>query len=165
MNWTEFTRRIFIKAPKSTIYNAWSQSGKLEEWFLEKASYTQKDGSKRGAFESAQAGDGYTWKWNNWDPSQDGEVTKANDKDEFEFVFGKAGTTHVSLKDAGIRGVEIILRQYDIPTDDESKKNYHIGCSLGWSFWMVNLKAWLEHGIVLNQTGLGKDELGHIVNS
>ena len=46
--------------------------------------------------------------------------------------------------------VELILRQNNIPTDEKNMVNVHMGCNLGWSFWMVNLKAWLEHGILLN---------------
>jgi len=30
---------------------------------------------------------------------------------------------------------------------------YHYGCSTGWTFWLANLKAWLEHGILLNDRG------------
>jgi len=35
-----------------------------------------------------------------------------------------------------------------------------MGCSQGWSFWMVNLKAWLEHGILLNEKEAIEQELG-----
>jgi len=28
----------------------------------------------------------------------------------------------------------------------------HYGCSNGWTFWLANLKAYLEHGILLNET-------------
>jgi hypothetical protein len=27
-----------------------------------------------------------------------------------------------------------------------------VGCSNGWTFWLANLKAYLEHGILLHET-------------
>ena len=45
----------------------------------------------------------------------------------------------------------LTLRQYNIPTDPESTLNIHFGCSNGWTFWLANLKAWLEHGIHLGE--------------
>ena len=35
--------------------------------------------------------------------------------------------------------------------NDQEIKDFFYGCSQGWSFWMVNLKADLEHGVVLNE--------------
>ncbi|MBT8252904.1 MAG: hypothetical protein HKN00_07420 [Flavobacteriaceae bacterium] len=46
----------------------------------------------------------------------------------------------------------LTLKQYDIPTDEKTKLEVHLGCSNGWTFWLTNLKAMLEHGIVLNET-------------
>ena len=38
-DWSSFTRRIAIKAPVSSIYNAWTKSSEIEKWFLSKAQY------------------------------------------------------------------------------------------------------------------------------
>ncbi len=48
--------------------------------------------------------------------------------------------------------VIVTLKQFEIPEDDESKLKIHFGCSNGWTFWLTNLKAYLEHGILLNET-------------
>jgi hypothetical protein len=55
------------------------------------------------------------------------------------------------LEDHG-KAVLLTLRQFEIPTDEENKLNIHHGCSNGWTFWLANLKAYLEHGILLNET-------------
>ena len=52
---------------------------------------------------------------------------------------------------------DVVLTQYEIPTDEAAKKNFFYGCSLGWSFWLVNLKAYLEHGIVLDEKDVPSD--------
>jgi len=57
----------------------------------------------------------------------------------------------VSLEDRN--GVVIVsLKQFNIPEDDQSKLKIHFGCSNGWTFWLTNLKAYVEHGILLNET-------------
>jgi len=48
--------------------------------------------------------------------------------------------------------VIVSLKQFNIPEDDESKLKIHFGCSNGWTFWLTNLKAYIEHGILLNET-------------
>jgi len=80
-------------------------------------------------------------------------VTRANGRDELEFSF--AGVSHVRLNlEAGKKAVLLNLHQYGIPTDDESKLNLHYGCSNGWTFWLANLKAYLEYGVLLHETDL-----------
>jgi len=64
--------------------------------------------------------------------------------------------------------VHVDLAQYDIPTDDATKFKIHCGCSNGWTFWLANLKAYLEHGILLHETESGstndKMSCGEYVN-
>ena len=35
----------------------------------------------------------------------------------------------------------------------------------GWTFWLANLKAYIEHGITLNARGLRQEETTDLVNS
>jgi len=48
--------------------------------------------------------------------------------------------------------VLVSLSQSEIPQDEKSKLEIFYGCSNGWTFWLANLKAYLEHGILLNET-------------
>ena len=52
-----------------------------------------------------------------------------------------------------------------MPTDEETKMNIYNGCSCGWTFWLANLKAYLEHGILLNETEFDLTDIpqaGHV---
>ena len=74
----------------------------------------------------------------------------ANGKDELEFTFAGQSKVHIQLiPDSG--SVLVVLKQYEIPADEESKLHIHVGCSNGWTFWLANLKAYLEHGILLHE--------------
>ncbi len=48
--------------------------------------------------------------------------------------------------------------QFEIPIDEDSKLEVHCGCSNGWTFWLTNLKAFVEHGILLNETEINVKE-------
>ncbi len=153
LSFSEFTKRIYIKAPQQQIYACWGTQKGICQWFLEDAVYRDPQGQDRKEDEPIQPGDRYLWKWHNWDSSEEGLVTRANGSDELEFSF--AGVSHVRIDlESGDRGVLLTLTQYGIPTDEESKLNLHYGCSNGWTFWLANLKAFLEHGILLNETDL-----------
>ena len=145
-----FTKKIFIKAPQDKIYWCWATPDGICSWFLSEAIYTSSEGLKRGADEYIQSGDSYTWKWHNWDGDEKGEVIQANGENFLEISFADSKVS-VSLEDHE-KAVLVILKQYEIPTDDENKLNIHHGCSNGWTFWLANLKAYLEHGILLNET-------------
>lgn len=163
-NWTEFRKRIFLAKPMNEVYDSWATPNKLATWFLEEAEYTLQDGSKREPEDLIQKNDHHSWKWHNWDFREEGLVLEANGKDHLAFTFGNGGNVHIHLKEVE-GGTELELIQNEIPTDDQSRMNYYVGCATGWTFWLTNLKAWLEHGITLNATGLKQSETTHLVNS
>jgi len=108
-----------------------------------------KNGRLREPGELCEAGDSYTWQWHNWDEMANGEVLHANGKDFLEISFESCKVS-IHIEDKGTARL-LILKQYEIKTDEESKLNIHYGCSNGWTFWLTNLKAYLEHGILLNE--------------
>ncbi len=163
-DWTRFTKRIIIEKPVSTLYDCWATSDQMEKWFLEKAAFTGPGNKKRKGDERAMAGDTFEWKWNNWDFTETGTILSANDKDAISFTFGKGGNVHVKLRDQN-GATEVILTQTEIPADEESKIEIFVGCATGWTFWLANLKAYLEHGITLHATGLRQKETIDLVNS
>ena len=163
-NWTSFRKRIVINTPIAKLYDAWAIPGNLTQWFLEEAIYIKPDGNQKPSSERIKEGDKHIWKWNNWDFKEEGNVLKANGKDGISFTFGAGGNVHINLKEVE-RGTELELMQDEIPVDEESKMNYYVGCSTGWTFWLANLKAWLEHGITLHVKGLAQEETKDLVNS
>ncbi|SNZ02063.1 SRPBCC family protein [Flagellimonas pacifica] len=145
-----FTKKIYIKASVEKLYWSWGTSEGITSWFLSEADYNSASGEKRAIDENIQPGDAYTWKWHNWDSKEIGKVLKANGTDFLEISFADSKVS-VSLEDYD-KAVLLTLKQYEIPIDEESKLSIHHGCSNGWTFWLANLKAYLEHGILLNET-------------
>ena len=151
LGFDSFTKKIFIKAPMEKLYWCWGTEAGICSWFLRKASYTTAKGSKRESASPIQPGDSYIWEWHNWDGQEEGEILEANGTDFIEFSFAGDCKVAVSLENKEA-AVLVTLRQYNIPTDDKNKLNIHYGCSNGWTFWLANLKAYLEYGIHLNET-------------
>lgn len=164
IDWSSFRKRILISKPIETVYATWATSASIEQWFLEKAGYQDENGNSRKPEEFVQAGDSFSWKWNNWNFNENGKILDANNKDKLSFTFGAAGNVHVSLRKSEY-GTEVTLIQDNIPTDEKSKKDIYTGCATGWTFWLANLKAWLEHGITLHAKGLPQEETTDLVNS
>jgi len=162
-NWSTFRKRIAIYKSKPDVYTAWATKSNIEHWFLERADYKTKEGKLREPNDFVRKGDRFTWKWNNWDHEEKGEILKANGT-AISFTFGDGGIVHVEL-DEKHGATELVLTQEKIPTDENNKMKLFVGCATGWTFWLANLKAWLEHGITLHATGLSQDETTDLVNS
>jgi uncharacterized protein YndB with AHSA1/START domain len=146
-DWSQFTQRIPISAGVETLYQAWATRKGLEHWFLRKAQFKNADGKLRATDEELKAGDTYEWMWFGYPDSvvEHGEILEANGANLFSFSFGKAGKVTVRFYSAeGMTVVEVT--QTEIPTDEEGKVNWHIGCTTGWLFYLVNLKSLYEGG-------------------
>ncbi len=151
MDWSCFTRKIFIQTKVSKVYNAWAQSALISKWFLRKAIYIDTDNTIKEGHMNFQQGDQYEWYWHNWEKPQKGIISKAEENRLIAFDFGGAGLVEILLEETD-SGTMLTLVQSGIPIDDESKKNFYFGCSHAWTFWLTNLKAYLEHGITLHET-------------
>lgn len=152
LSFDKFVKKILIKAPINKIYWCWSTENGLTSWFL-RASDHIRDGKRINHQATVQAGDEYLWMWHNWDGEEKGIVKAANGKNHIAFSFAGECTLDIQLQTLK-EGTLLILTQSDIPTDEKSKLNIYSGCSSGWSFWLTNLKAFLEHGILLHETTL-----------
>jgi len=159
-----FTKKIYIKTEKERLYNCWATKEGICSWFLRSAQYVAENGKLRELEEKVQPGDTYRWEWHNWNGEEKGEILKADGENFLEFSF--AGTCRVSITlEEKNNTILLTLKQYSIPTDEKSKMDIYTGCSTGWTFWLTNLKAYLEHGILLNETeiDLTKEPMaGHI---
>ena len=146
-----FTRRIIIHKDLPTVFDSWTIQGEMENWFLKSAKFLRDDDILETG-ERARERDTYQWVWHTWpDNVQEGVVTSIVQDESFGFTFEPGGVVEVKFLERGESSTEIALTQSEILTDGEGWYHYFYGCSLGWSFWMVNLKAYLEHGIVLDQ--------------
>ncbi|NNE77171.1 MAG: SRPBCC domain-containing protein [Pricia sp.] len=151
LSFDAFTKRIYLKTDMDKLYACWATKEGICSWFLRSAQYATKEGKLRGLNETIQVGDKYVWEWYNWNGQEKGEILKANGKDFLEFSFAEVCKVSITLQESK-RAILLSLKQFEIPTDEKSKMNIYNGCSNGWTFWLANLKAYLEHGILLNET-------------
>lgn len=154
-DWSKFYVRININAKPQTIYDYWTTQGNLEKWFLRNAEFKKPDRTLRKRKNKIQKGDSYSWMWHGYSDEvvEGGKILKANRKDLLQFTF--AGNCIVTVKIKTGKGENILeLKQENIPTDNKSKVNYHIGCMTGWTFYMANLKSILEGGIDLRNKNI-----------
>lgn len=150
LSFDSFTKKIFIKTTQERLYWHWATPKGICSWFLRKAEYIPPQGLPRTAESYMQSGDDYVWGWHNWDALEKGKVVQANGTDFLEITFADSKVSVLLENQDNV--CLLTLKQYDIPTDEQSKLNIHYGCSNGWTFWLANLKAYLEHGILLNET-------------
>ena len=147
-SWEEFTRVKKIKASMQDIYNAWTSSKDIEGWFLKTAKYWDKEGRERDENERIQTGDTYEWTWYGYDGKEENRIIEANGKDRIVFGFADVCTVTVNIK-PWKHGHEVELVQSGIPLDEKAKVNWHMGCSVGWAIYLMNLKSILEGGLDL----------------
>ena len=149
-DWTKFTKRIPIKAKLSQVYKAWSTQQELENWFLRKAEFTRPDNSLKAKNEEIEKGDKYLWLWHGFPDNvfETKQILAATGKDFIQFGF--TAECIVSVKLYTLEEETIVeLTQENIPPDDNPATNLHIGCGEGWTFYLANLKSYLEGGIDL----------------
>ncbi|MBK7869537.1 MAG: SRPBCC domain-containing protein [Saprospiraceae bacterium] len=162
-DWSKFCQRITVNASIGDLYKAWTTQEGLESWFLRKAEFTKPDGSIRPRNESIQKGDQYSWLWHGHPDSAEerNQVLEANGKDTLQFTFTETCAVTVHIKsEAGENVVE--LWQENIPLEDDPKRNLHVQCSVGWTFYLANLKSILEGGIDLRNKN---ENIKSVVNS
>ncbi len=152
-DWSRFTCKVNINAPLQEIYDAWTVPFQMERWFLRKATFRRNDNSDREAMMHITEGDTYHWLWQGHadDVFEEGNVIHANGVDKLQFSFVKGATVTVDLGTAAGENI-VLLTQENIPTDDFGKEHYHIDCVRGWTFYLANLKSFLEGGIDLRNT-------------
>ncbi len=142
-DWSQFSKKIAIKAPMQQLYNAWAIPEEIEKWFLSKANFYDKDGNKLPENELVKAGSSYKWYWYGYDGVEENKVLAANGKDHFQFHF--AGDCIVDIQLESLDDYTIVkLSQSGIPLDDASKKDVRLGCASGWTFFLLNLKSFYE---------------------
>ena len=162
-DWSRFSARIDVRSSVENVYAAWTTRVGLERWFLRVAEFTMPNGGMRDHTAAIQAGDRYRWLWHGYDEAtvERGLIEGANGRDSLQFTF--AGRCLVSVNMTIEEGLTIVeLRQENIPVDEDSRANYHLGCMTGWTFYLANLKSILEGGIDLRNKN---EKLRKLVNA
>lgn len=162
-DWSRFAVRININAPMDKLYRAWATRSGMESWFLRLSEYRRPGGAAREMDEPVDQGDAYSWLWHGYpdETVEYGNVLDCNGRDLFKFSFGKAGNCTVKIySENEERIVELI--QESIPTDEQGRHNWHLGCKTGWTFYLANLKSICEGGLDLRNKNVA---LQQVVNA
>lgn len=147
-DWTSFTQRIAIKTTLEKVYDAWTTTQGIEQWFLSTAVFTDRNGKIIAAGDNVSESTKYDWNWFLYEPTESGRVTGANGTDFFQFTF--AGECLVDIRLTQVDECVVVeLKQHNIPTDEASMRGIRLGCAGGWAFYLVNLKSVLEGGLDL----------------
>lgn len=160
-DWTQFSRKIAIKANLDKIYEAWTVPNEIEKWFLSSTNYYNSEGKVLDRQNLVKEGDLYEWSWFLYDAVEKGKITKANGKDYLQFTFAGDCLVDVQLTKKE-EYIIVELTQKNIPTDDDSKENVRLGCDSGWAFYLVNLKSVYEGGLDLRNK---EDKLKGMLNN
>ena len=152
LTWTQFTKKIFIKSTPEKLYWCWATKKGITSWFLKDAIYLRESQSLNDD-DFLKEGDTYTWFWHNWDGQEEGTILEANEKNKFRFSFAGSCEVTVTIEQRE-DAILLSLTQSNIPLDEKSKLQIFYGCSNGWTFWLANLKAYLEHDILLNEKNI-----------
>ena len=119
-DWSTFTRRITVKAPTQTIYDAWAVPAEIERWFLRTADYVGVDGKPKDRNVAVEQGDSYLWRWHGYldDVNEKGSVDRANGNDKFAFTFTQDCLVTVTIEEEESETV-VELTQSRIPDDPD----------------------------------------------
>jgi len=151
-DWSRFLVKIAIKAAPSKVYKAWTDPKMLDKWFTYGCELELK---KNGRF---SMGDIYG---NQWDMN----VLGFRKNSLFRFTFGNLGEeVEVKLRKKG-RNTIVELRQHNMKTTPRFKWEMHMGCRCGWTFFLANLKSFIEHGIDLRSKDRDMGYNNDFVNS
>lgn len=131
-DWTRFTLKIFVGASQSKVFNAWLDDRQITKWFPSKARH---DPRKGGAFH---------WEWP-VGASYEGEFLSIKKNQSIKFTFGNKGEeVEVKFHRYG-SGTVCEIRQYNMKTGPKDRWEMHRGCLQGWTFFLANLKSFLEN--------------------
>ncbi len=92
--------------------------------------------------------DTYQWTWHGYndDMKHEGTVLEANGKDKFAFSFSSNCPVTVSIyKEQEEVIVELI--EDNIPVDNARIFKHYTSNTMGWTFYLTNLKSVLEGGL------------------
>jgi len=149
-DWKKFTITANLKAPVQSIYDCWAKPSGLEFWFLRSAEFKDEKGHPVSKDDYLKAGSTYAWMWHGYpdEVCEHGKVLEANGKDRFQFSFTGNCIVTIELKQLGELTI-CELTQDEIPDEADPLKNLHVQCSIGWTFYLANMKSMIEGGIDL----------------
>lgn len=151
-DWTQFRLKIEIAAPPRRVFDAWTRRELVSKWFPVAGVIEPRKGGQIAL--TFLGGD-----------THDDKVTAARRPSLLQFPFGKRGE-QVRITFKKVRGGTCCeLHQFNMATTPIAKIQMHMGCQQGWTFFLTNLKAFLEHGLDMRSHDPRKSYRQGYVNS
>lgn len=156
-DWTTFKRKIYIKADRKSVFRAWATCSEIIKWFIARARTVDSTGMECDPSEIVKPGDTYYWEWHQ-DLSNSGVILDVVKDQLIRFTFGdkeKGSDEKIVVKVEFFdddKGTRLELTQVNMADTPQAHVSWHMGCNMGWSFFMTNLKAYLEYGVDLRET-------------
>lgn len=135
-DWSQFTMKAAIKASPEKVFKAWTDEKILCKWFLIKAKMELRRGGN------------FMWEWFG-NVQEKGIILEVKKPNRLSMTFAGCVLDINIKKDK--RGTFMTLHQHHIPLDDKNKAGTHLSCFGGWTFFITNLKSYLENGIDLRE--------------
>jgi uncharacterized protein YndB with AHSA1/START domain len=133
-----FTTKIAIKAPIAAVWDALATEEGISKWFLSKA---KLDVQKGGDFE-------FFW----GDISTTGKFLDVVPQKKLSFTWWEpVGAVTFELEKLNDAEVAVICTATGYQTEGDGLKHY-IEESKGWTFFIINLKIYLEHKLDLRDS-------------
>ncbi|MFI5135298.1 MAG: hypothetical protein ACHQD9_05560 [Chitinophagales bacterium] len=149
-DWSKFTLQISVRAETQSVYNAWAVPTALEKWLVSKAEFSIAFTILKSQFDLVQDGDCFEWSWKH-DGILDGvkgKIVEANGENFLRFILDDTSMLCVTIrKENGETLVELFHK--NISANDEALIVNYLSYLKEWSFYLTNLKSFLEGGIDL----------------
>lgn len=148
-DWTQFTQKVAVAAPVEKVFRMWTDPAQLKTWFPADAKINLKKGGE------------YEWKLAAG-VKEKGKVLSVRKPSKLSFTFAGSVCDVTFKKDK--RGSLVTLHQHNIPETEKGRYDIFLNCSCGWTFYLTNLKTFLEYGIDLRDSGARQIRSGPVFN-
>ncbi len=140
---------IWITGDATRIKDAWCSAEEIQKWFLARAENRDALGA---ITDEAKVEGRYEWEW--MEGSKDRGTYQRVDDHHLEFGwYEDAGRVLVTWEQDGGE-VMVKLRQEMFEGEVAQRAAIQQGCKLGWTFFLTNLKAWIESGVDLRERNI-----------
>lgn len=137
--------RIWIRGDEDIVARCWTSGEELQNWFLIRAEHRDAMGD---LCDAVVEGGSFHWEW--LDGTEDlGDFSSVGRN--FVELGWYGGRLRVSWEQDGGE-VLVKVRQELFQGSIEERAQIQYGWSISWTFWLSNLKCWVENGIDLRET-------------
>lgn len=137
---------IWITGDEAAIARAWTSAEEIQMWFLARAENRDALGA---VIDEAKEGGSFRWEW--IDQTEDRGTYRLVTDNAIEFGwYEDTGLVRVDWEQDGGE-VKVQLRQEMFEGSAEERAKIQHDCVGGWTFFLANLKCWIENGIDLRE--------------